>query len=62
MATYKGICELTNKKETIWFNMISASTQLNPNGTTVGLMIKCSVNNKVCDKCNIYEDLLRAIT
>ena len=62
MATHKGICKLTNKEEIIYFDMISTPTQSNPNGVTVGLMIKCSANNKVCDECNIHKDLLHATT
>ena len=60
MATHKGICKSTNKEEIIWFDMIPAPTQSNPNGATVGLMIKCSADNKICGECNIYKDLLQA--
>lgn len=62
MATHKGVCKLTKKEETIWFNMIPAPTQSNPNGATVGLMIKCSAVDKVCGECNIHNDLLQATT
>ena len=62
MATYKGICKLTKKEETIWFDMIPTLTQSNPNGVAIGLMIKCSANNKVCEECNIHKDLLQTTT
>ena len=62
MATYKGICKLTKKEETIWFDMMPVPTQSNPNKAAVGLMIKCSANNKVCGECNIHNDLLQATT
>lgn len=61
MATYKGICKLTNKKETIWFDMISKKTMSNPNAITIGLMNNCSVCKRlginVCEDCNLYKDL-----
>ena len=59
MPTYKDICQLTKKEETIWFDMVSAPTLSNPSGAIIGLMIKCSAN-KDCVECNIYKDLLQS--
>ena len=63
MATHKDICHLTNKEETIWFNMIDTTTN-NGTSATVGLMLGCSVDNNIsceCKECNIYKELEEAI-
>ena len=61
MDIYKGICKVTNKQETIWYNRISAKTFDNPNGTIIGIMSDCSVCKRLdidmCENCNIYKQL-----
>ena len=61
MATYKGVCKLTNKEEVIWFDMISTRTLSNTNDVIVGRMTCCSVRKKfgidMCKDCNIYKNL-----
>lgn len=63
MSIQKGICSLTNKEETIWFDIIPVGTFDKPDDMTVGLMIGCSVcdeyNIDICRHCNIYEELPR---
>ena len=60
MATYEGICKLTNKKEKIWFDMIPVETQ-SQKSAIIGLMNDCSVRKKfginLCKVCNLYKDL-----
>ena len=61
MATYKGICKLTNKEEIIWFDMIDEEILSNSNVVTIGLMNDCSAQKKfgigICADCNLYKDL-----
>ena len=62
MATYKGICKLTNKEEVIWVDVIQANT-LSQNNAIIGLMNNCSVAKRLkidlCKNCNIYKDLTK---
>jgi hypothetical protein len=60
MATYEGICKLTNTKEKIWFDMIPVDN-LSQSDAIVGLMNDCSVRKilsiDLCEECNLYNDL-----
>ncbi len=60
MATYEGICKLTNTKEKIWFDMIPVDN-LSQSDVIVGLMNDCSVRKilsiDLCEECNLYNDL-----
>ena len=60
--SYKGICQRTNKNETIWVDMINTSVHENKDNFMVGLMRDCSVRIRtkelnICKDCNILKEL-----
>ena len=58
--TYRGICPVTNKVETVFFKAIPCGTFDNPNAFLKGHMSSCSaMDNKKCPnkECPIYKNI-----